>query len=203
MASKMSNNRKIAIYLREVANDSVLKARLEILRDHVRTLGLHGEIVCFMDDLDGRNAFQQMMLGVRAEDYALVMCEKLESLDCVADDIERFILFVAEMERVGTRFVSVADDIDTIHFPSGGFLKITRAIDEAKASLRIERVRSSLRTAKNAGKRIGRPSGEHDKQILTLRRSGLSIRTIAAKLGISPSTVQTALRRHESDETRL
>lgn len=203
MAGKTFGKNKIAVYLRENDQGPTVKEQLEAVRSHIQTLGLAGEVVCFLDDSDGRNAFQSMIREIGSGNFAFAICEKLECLDCVADDIEKLVLFMTEMEKSGTRFISIADHLDTFSYPSDCFLKITSAVDQAKAALRVERVRSSLRAAKSEGRAIGRPSGEHDEQILALRRSGLSIRAIAAKLGISPSTVQTALHRKAPAEAGL
>lgn len=58
---------------------------------------------------------------------------------------------------------------------------------------------AGMRRARRKGRRIGRPSLEIDgNDIVTLRRRGLSLREIAAKLGASKSWIGQFLRRRQT-----
>jgi DNA invertase Pin-like site-specific DNA recombinase len=58
-----------------------------------------------------------------------------------------------------------------------------------------ERVRAGLERARKAGKILGRPKVEVDQeQLQEALRGGLSVRKVAALLGITPSKVQRMLR---------
>jgi DNA invertase Pin-like site-specific DNA recombinase len=60
-----------------------------------------------------------------------------------------------------------------------------------------ERVQAGLARAKADGKRLGRPtlSATTKRQVLQLKNEGVSIRSIAQKLGIGTSSVQRILKR--------
>ena len=73
------------------------------------------------------------------------------------------------------------------------------AVAELERSLIAERVRAGLRNARAKGKRLGRPRKIKDASRITqLREEGTSYRAIAAKLGVSASTVHSAERRQRS-----
>lgn len=63
-----------------------------------------------------------------------------------------------------------------------------------KKDLRILRLKSALKSAKDAGYHIGRPRKRNDKLILELRKLGFSMRQIANKCGLSATTVHAALK---------
>lgn len=73
-------------------------------------------------------------------------------------------------------------------------------ISEFERALIAERTRSGLAAARARGKRLGRQTGDtpvqtrHRRAIHDLRASGYSIRAIADKLRISPTTVQRSLK---------
>lgn len=73
-------------------------------------------------------------------------------------------------------------------------------ISEFERALTAERTRSGLAAARARGKRLGRQTGDtpvqtrHRRAIRDLRASGYSIRAIADKLRISPTTVQRSLK---------
>jgi DNA invertase Pin-like site-specific DNA recombinase len=72
---------------------------------------------------------------------------------------------------------------------------IIGAMAEFERELIRERVKAGLRNAKAKGKRLGRPRKNVDVvQICQLRSHGLSIRGIAADLGLSLGVVHGSLK---------
>jgi len=78
--------------------------------------------------------------------------------------------------------------------------EIPAAIIEERELQKKERRRQSIDRLRRMG-RLGRPPKlpNAKPQVEHLREQGLSIRAIAAKLGISPSTVQSCLKGFECD----
>jgi DNA invertase Pin-like site-specific DNA recombinase len=67
---------------------------------------------------------------------------------------------------------------------------IVGAIAELERSLIVERVRAGMRRAKLEGRRIGRAPLDIDReQVVRDRRSGMSLRQVARKHGISRASV--------------
>ena len=67
---------------------------------------------------------------------------------------------------------------------------IVGAIAELERSLIVERVRAGMRRAKLEGRRIGRAPLDIDRgQVVHDRRSGMSLRQVARKHGISRASV--------------
>jgi DNA invertase Pin-like site-specific DNA recombinase len=67
---------------------------------------------------------------------------------------------------------------------------VLRSVAELERSLIQERVKASLRNARANGKKLGRPRVAVDAaRIARLRDRGLSLRAVAASLGVSVGTV--------------
>jgi DNA invertase Pin-like site-specific DNA recombinase len=77
---------------------------------------------------------------------------------------------------------------------------ILGTISEFERELTVQRVRSGLANARARGVTLGRRKGQCPKldrlgaRVVSLKNNGLSIRRIARELGISPTTVQKALK---------
>lgn len=69
-------------------------------------------------------------------------------------------------------------------------LTLLAAVSEFERNLLIERINSGLAQARRKGVKLGPPQGATDDQIRKLIGEGLSVRKIATKLGVSPTTVQ-------------
>jgi len=71
---------------------------------------------------------------------------------------------------------------------------MTEEILKEKQKRKIDNARASVAKAKANGNRLGRRKIRDDNQIRALRREGLSIRDIAAKIGLSTAAVQNGLK---------
>ena len=71
-------------------------------------------------------------------------------------------------------------------------LNVMGAVYQFERSMLLERQREGIQKAKQAGKYKGRPKKIDNDNILQLLQSGVSIRKVAAQLGVSVSTVQRA-----------
>ena len=82
------------------------------------------------------------------------------------------------------------ENIDTGGPLGRAMIVIVSAIAELERSLIVERVRAGMRRAKLEGRRIGRAPLEIDReQVVGDRRSGMSLRQVARKHGISRASV--------------
>ena len=71
---------------------------------------------------------------------------------------------------------------------------IVSAVAQLERDLIRERVSAGIRNAREHGKRLGRPkSAVASERILELKAQGLSLRQIAAKLGVGYGTVRARL----------
>jgi len=98
-----------------------------------------------------------------------------------------------EFRAINVDFVSFSEAVDTTT-PAGRMLfSVIGAIAEFERSLIRERVMAGLQRARIQGKRLGRPRVLPGGDPVALRASGLSVRAIAARLGMSKSWVAKAL----------
>jgi DNA invertase Pin-like site-specific DNA recombinase len=116
--------------------------------------------------------------------------------DRFARSLRHLVNALEEFRALGIDFVSLHEGVDT-STPNGRLIcGIFASIAEFERELIRQRVRSGLAAARARGKRLGRPSKRVDADcILTLHRSGRSIRQIAAEAGCSRSLVHKTLRK--------
>jgi DNA invertase Pin-like site-specific DNA recombinase len=91
---------------------------------------------------------------------------------------------------LGIEFCSLSEQLDT-STPAGKMVfTVLGAVAELERSLIAERVRAGLRNAVAKGKRLGRPPVDiSESQVRALLGSGLSLKTIGKRLGVSTATV--------------
>lgn len=116
--------------------------------------------------------------------------------DRFARSVSHLLRALETFSSLGIAFVSLSEQIDTTT-PAGKLVfTVLGAVAELERSLIAERVRAGLRNARAKGKTLGRPRKTVDaSRIASLRDSGASWPTIAAKLGIG---VGTAYRAYQS-----
>jgi DNA invertase Pin-like site-specific DNA recombinase len=118
-------------------------------------------------------------------------------LDRIARSTKQFVDLVLDLDRAGIRFLSVTQrNIDSDQRdPMGRFLlHLFAALAELERGVIVERVRAGVAEAKRQGKHCGRPRKifRRDEAVL-LRKSGMSWRAIARKLGVSFMTVKRSV----------
>lgn len=91
---------------------------------------------------------------------------------------------------LGIEFCSLTEQLDT-STPAGKMVfTVLGAVAELERSLIAERVRAGLRNAIAKGKRLGRPPVDvSETQVRALLESGLSLKAIGKRLGVSSATV--------------
>lgn len=78
---------------------------------------------------------------------------------------------------------------------------LVSALAEFERDLIVERIRSGVANAQAKGIHCGRPQGsnkysKYEKEILSLRADGVSIREVGRRLNLSPRTVQKVINLH-------
>lgn len=80
---------------------------------------------------------------------------------------------------------------------------LVSALAEFERDLIVERIRSGVKNAQAKGVHCGRPQGtnkysKYEKEILSLRADGISIREVGRRLNLSPRTVQKVCNLNKS-----
>ena len=92
------------------------------------------------------------------------------------------------------RLVAVKQTFDTDTPLGRAFFTLAAMFAELERSILIERVRAGMARARAEGKRIGRPVRVVDVgELRRLRAQGFSIREIARRVNVPPSTVAKRL----------
>jgi DNA invertase Pin-like site-specific DNA recombinase len=142
---------------------------------------------------DSRPELNRLMADARRRKFDIVLVWKL---DRFGRSLRHLVNALAEFESLGIAFVSLSDNLD-LGTPSGRLMfNIIGAMAEFERELIRERVRAGMKNAKAKGARIGRPRVTVDAaEIARLRDSGLSLRRIAARLGVSLGTVASCSKK--------
>src|ERR1700756_3663305 len=113
--------------------------------------------------------------------------------DRFARSVAHLLRALETFQSLGIEFVSLSEQMDT-STPTGKMVfTVLGAVAELERSLIVERVRAGLRNARAKGKRLGRPRKVVDSgKISALRAQGLSLRSIAYKLGVGLATLHRA-----------
>jgi DNA invertase Pin-like site-specific DNA recombinase len=104
--------------------------------------------------------------------------------------VRHFLEVLDELNHLNIEFISHRENIDTGGPLGRAMVVIVGAIAELERSLIVERVKSGMRRARLEGRRIGRkPLNINREQVVRDRRSGLSLRQVARRHGISRASV--------------
>jgi DNA invertase Pin-like site-specific DNA recombinase len=122
-------------------------------------------------------------------------------LDRLARSVRHLTTLAGELEALGIDLIVPGQAIDT-STPTGRLLfNMLGAIAEFERDLIRDRVVAGMKAAQRRGKAIGRPQrlqGDQRERVVRLRRSGRSLREIAALFAVSKSTVARALEGTEA-----
>ncbi len=132
-----------------------------------------------------RPALDQLMNDARKRKFDTVLVFRF---DRFARSSRHLILALEEFKVLGIDFISYSENIDTSSPLGKAIFTIISAMSELERNVIVERVKSGLENAKRKGKQLGRPCASFDSEkALSLRKSGMSLRDIAAQLHISKS----------------
>jgi DNA invertase Pin-like site-specific DNA recombinase len=125
----------------------------------------------------------------------LVRCRKVDTVlvwkyDRFARSMAHLLHALDEFSSLGVNFVSFTEGIDTTTAMGKFVFGVFSSLAEFERSLISERVRNGMQKARKRGQSIGRPCLKvNTTKVSSLRSQGLSLRQIAAQVGISKSSV--------------
>jgi DNA invertase Pin-like site-specific DNA recombinase len=186
--------KRVALYCRVSTKEQTVENQLLDLREY-----------CKLRQWDITHEFTDHGVSgakeIRPQLTELMKMAKKRKLDVVlvwrfdrfARSLKHLINALAEFNFYGIDFVSYQDGIDTTS-PAGKLqFQIVGAFSEFERDIIRERVKSGLRRAVEAGIRLGRPNVSWDvDKAQEMRARGVSLRSIAAELGVSKSLVAQA-----------
>src|SRR5450759_1238896 len=127
--------------------------------------------------------------------------------DRFARSTKHLLSALEEFRSLGIQFISYQENIDTSSALGQALFTIVSAVAQLERDLIRARVSAGIRNARANGKKLGRPKSTVDRErILELKEQGLSLRQIAATLGVGYGTVRARLLLsliHISEPTRL
>jgi DNA invertase Pin-like site-specific DNA recombinase len=141
---------------------------------------------------DSRPHLNRMMQDAHERRFDVVVVWRF---DRFARSVSHLIRALETFNALGIQFVSLSEAIDT-STPAGKLVfTVLGGVAELERNLIVERIRGGLRHAVAKGKRLGRPRKFVDAaEIISMRASGASWRTISRKMGVSVGKVFAAAR---------
>ncbi len=142
---------------------------------------------------DKRPAFDALHKAAARREFDVVMAWSVNRLGRSLQDL---VAFLCEIRAAGVDLFLHQQALDTTTPAGKALFQMMGVFAEFERSMIQERVRAGLRRAKEEGKRLGRPriAPEIEKRILEALRArketGDSVRKIAARFELDPSTVQ-------------
>jgi len=190
----MTNTMKrAAIYARVSTkyNGQNPETQLHALRQYVRSRGwtIAGEYVDHgvSGSKDTRPQLDKLMKDARARKFDAAIVVRF---DRFARSVKHLLTALEEFKALRIDFVSLNESIDT-STPMGKMVfTVLGAVAELERSIIQERVIMGLQRVKKEGKILGRPKIVIDREtVRQLYKAGNSVRTIAAEMGLTKSTV--------------
>ena len=194
----MPDNKRVAVYARVSTRDQDPENQLIALRDYARNRGWQvvGEYVDhgISGAKEQRPQLSLLMEAARRRRCDIVLVWKF---DRFARSSRHLLNTLEEFGSLGVDFVSFGEAIDTSTAAGKMVFTMVSAISEFERSLIRERVLAGLHRARTRGRRLGRPRADLDAdRVETLRRQGLSIRSIAREMGVTKDVVARTLSRN-------
>jgi DNA invertase Pin-like site-specific DNA recombinase len=139
---------------------------------------------------DRRPALDKLMKDARARKVDIVLVFKF---DRFGRSTQQLVRSLEEFRALGIEFISLTDSVDTSTPAGKAMFGMLAVFAEFERNLIVERVNAGLDRARRQGKQLGRSRVNVDREkIHELRQAGDSIRTIAAKLGLTRCTVHAS-----------
>jgi DNA invertase Pin-like site-specific DNA recombinase len=140
---------------------------------------------------DSRPALDRLMKDAQAKKFDAVIVARF---DRFARSTKHLVLALEQFSHLGIDFISLSESVDT-STPMGKMIfTVLGAVAELERNLIRERVAMGLDRARKQKKVLGRPRRVFDRgKAKELHADGLSLREIAAQLGINKGTVRAAI----------
>jgi DNA invertase Pin-like site-specific DNA recombinase len=136
-----------------------------------------------------RPAFDALHKAAARREFDVVMAW---SVDRLGRSLQDLVSFLAEIHAAGVDLFLHQQGLDTTTPAGKAMFQMLGVFAEFERSIIQERVRAGLRRAKDEGKTLGRPriAPALEARILAALKAGESVRGVAAKFDVNPSTVQ-------------
>ena len=187
--------KRAAVYVRVSTVDQNLGTQLlDDLRQLAHQRGY--EIVAeFTDKLSSikarRPGLDELMAAARRGKFDVVL---VWASDRIARSTRHFLEILDELNRLGVKFASFREPIDTGGPLGRVIVVVIGAIAELERNLIVERVRAGMRRARLEGQHLGRPTLALDRAaILRDRQHGQSLGQLAHQHRASRTTIHRIL----------
>jgi DNA invertase Pin-like site-specific DNA recombinase len=146
---------------------------------------------------DKRPAFNALHKAAARREFEVVMAW---SVDRLGRSLQDLVGFLSELHAAGVDLFLHQQGLDTTTPAGKAMVQMLGVFAEFERSIIQERVRAGLRRAVSEGKQLGRPriAAAMESRILAALKArkdtGDSVRKIAARFGVDPSTVQRISR---------
>ena len=188
---------KVAIYARVSTHDKEQDPENQLikLRDFVKKRGwtIYDE---YPDRKSGgqssRPELDRMLSAAKAHWFDAIVIVRIDRLGRSVRNLHNLL---AELQHSGIALICTDQEIDTSS-PTGKLLfTVLGAVSELELDLIRDRTKDGLARARAQGKRLGRPPMPiSTEEIIALRESGMSLRIIGEKVGMSHQGVKKRLR---------
>ena len=186
---------RIAIYARVSTKDQSCELQIRDLRAYCAARGF--DLVREYVDVgqsgakDSRPELNILMDDARKRQFDAIVVWRF---DRFARSTKHLLSALEEFRSLGIQFISYQENIDTSSPLGQALFTIVSAVAQLERDLIRERVSAGIRNARANGKKLGRPKNTVNRErILELKTQGLSLRQIAAKLGVGYGTVRERL----------
>ena len=187
--------KRAVLYLRVSTIDQTTANQERELREVASRMGC--EIVHVYKDhgisgakgRDKRPEFDRLNRDANQRKFDVVMAW---SVDRLGRSLQDLVAFLSELHALHVDLFLHQQGLDTTTPAGKAMFQMMGVFAEFERAMIAERVRAGLRRVKDAGKQLGRPRIDPDieKRIREALRAGETIRGIAAKFAVNPSTVQ-------------
>ena len=138
---------------------------------------------------DKRPAFDALHKAATRREIDIVMAW---SVDRLGRSLQDLVAFLSEIHAAGVDLFLHQQGLDTTTPAGKALFQMMGVFAEFERSMIQERVRAGLRRAQDDGKKLGRPriARQLEERILAALKAGETIRGVADKFDVNPSTVQ-------------
>jgi DNA invertase Pin-like site-specific DNA recombinase len=196
----MSTAKRVALYARVSTLDQHPENQLVELRAYAKARGFEN-VVEYIDHgvsgaKDRRPALDKLMADVKCRRVDLIA---VTALDRLGRSVRHLLQCVETFRHVGAALVSLREGVSTERDSpvADMVIHVFSAVAEVERRLLIERVRSGLKRAREAGVRLGRaPIKVDPHRLKSVINRKLSARQAAKELGCSTASAWRLIRAH-------
>ena len=194
---------KAALYCRVSTSEQKTDMQLMDLRKYAkdRNMSIHQEYVDngISGSIKKRPALDKLMADAKKKRFDLVVVWRF---DRFARSSRHLVEALHTFRHLGIDFISFNENIDTSSPLGEAIFTIISAMSQLERDIIRERVKAGLKTARNKGKRLGRPKALVDiNKLKEMQSNGDSVRHMANRLDVSTATVSRLLNSNSVTKT--